>query len=76
LARNILQIDSSARTDGSISRSLSQAFVERLSSADTQVVTRDIGVEALPLLTEDWVGANFTPDEARTPARPKDVQIY
>lgn len=69
LARNILQIDSSARTDGSISRALSQAFVERLSSADTQVVTRDIGVEALPLLTEDWVGANFTPDEARTPAQ-------
>lgn len=69
MARNILQIDSSARTDGSISRSLSQAFVERLSSADTQVVTRDIGVEALPLLTEDWVGANFTPDEARTPVQ-------
>lgn len=69
LARNILQIDSSARTDGSITRSLSQAFVERLSSADTQVVTRDIGVQPLPLLTEDWVGANFTPDEARTPAQ-------
>lgn len=69
LARNILHIDSSARTDGSITRSLSQAFVERLSSADTQVVTRDIGVEAPPLLTENWVGANFTPDEARTPAQ-------
>ncbi|MEP1144562.1 MAG: NAD(P)H-dependent oxidoreductase [Henriciella sp.] len=69
MARNILHIDSSARTDGSITRSLSQAFVERLSSADTQVVTRDIGVEAPPFLTENWVGANFTPDEARTPAQ-------
>lgn len=69
MARNILHIDSSARTDGSITRSLSQAFVERLSNADTQVVARDIGVEAPPLLTENWVGANFTPDEARTPAQ-------
>lgn len=71
LARTILHIDSSARTEGSVSRSLSQNLVDALSSADTQVVARDIGVAPLPLLSETWVGANFTPDEARTPEQNK-----
>ena len=67
MARNILHIDASARTEGSISRALSQNLVEALSSPETKVVTRDIGRAPLPLLTEAWVGANFTPDDARTP---------
>lgn len=66
MARNILHINASARADGSISRSLSQVVVDTISSNGTQIVTRDIGTEPLPLLTEAWVGANFTPDEART----------
>ncbi len=66
MARNILHINASARSDGSVSRSLSQAVVDRISGPDTDVVTRDIGASPLPLLTEGWVGANFTPDEART----------
>jgi len=66
LAHNILHINASARTEGSISRSLSQAIVDKLSTGDTTVVTRDIGTSPLPLLTETWVGANFTPDDART----------
>lgn len=55
-----------------MTRILSQKLVEKLSGADTSVVTRDIGRTPLPILTENWVGANFTPDEARTPAQ-KDV---
>ncbi|MEM7327980.1 MAG: NAD(P)H-dependent oxidoreductase [Pseudomonadota bacterium] len=66
MARNILHINTSARTDGSISRSLSQTVVETISSTESQVVVRDIGITPLPLLTESWVGANFTPDDART----------
>lgn len=71
MARTILHIDSSARIEGSVSRSLSQNLVDALSSADTQVVARDIGVTSLPLLSETWVAANFTPDEARTPEQNK-----
>jgi len=67
LARNILHINASARTEGSISRTLSHTVVDTISTGDTTVVTRDIGTTPLPLLTESWVGANFTPDEARTP---------
>lgn len=72
LARTILHIDSSARTTGSVTRTLSQNLVEKLSDANTAVVTRDIGRSPLPILTEEWVGANFTPDDARTPVQ-KDV---
>lgn len=72
MARTILHIDSSARTTGSITRTLSQNLVDKLSDANTVVVTRDIGRSPLPILTEEWVGANFTPDDARTPAQ-KDV---
>lgn len=66
LARNILHINASARSEGSISRSLSQVVVDTISTVDTQVVTRDLGASPLPLLTEAWVGANFTPDQERS----------
>lgn len=69
LARTILHLDSSARTDGSVTRILSQKLVEKLSDADTAILRRDIGQSPLPILTEDWVAANFTPDEARSPAQ-------
>ena len=69
MARTILHINSSARTDGSVTRVLSQKLVEKLSDADTKIVSRDIGAAPLPILTEDWVGANFTPDDARTTAQ-------
>ncbi|NQY14222.1 MAG: NAD(P)H-dependent oxidoreductase [Henriciella sp.] len=66
MARNILHINASARREGSISRSLSQAVVDKISSVDTKVVARDIGTSPLPILTEAWVGANFTPDDDRS----------
>ena len=72
MARNILHIDASARSEGSVSRALSQAVVDRISSVDTEVVTRDIGASPLPMVSESWVGANFTPDEART-AEQKEI---
>ena len=72
MARNILHIDASARSEGSVSRALSQAVVDRISSVDTDVVTRDIGASPLPMVSESWVGANFTPDEART-AEQKEI---
>ncbi len=75
MARNILHIDASARTEGSITRALSQKLVETLSSPETKVVTRDIGRSPLPLLTEAWVGANFTPDEARTPEQIQTLDL-
>lgn len=69
MARTLLHIDASARSEGSVSRTLTQHLVETLSSAETDVITRDIGLSPVPILSEAWVGANFTPEEARTEAQ-------
>jgi len=63
LTQTVLRIDSSARRTGSITRDLTDRIVARL-NAD-HVITRDLA-DALPQITEDWIGANFTPAEDRT----------
>lgn len=75
MARKILHVDASARTQGSISRTLSQSVVEKLSGDATEVIKRDIGLTPLPILTEDWVGANFTPDETRSPEQIETLRL-
>lgn len=66
MARNILHIDASARQAGSVSRDLTQHLVDALSDNGTEVTKREIGLSPLPLITETWVGANFTPEEDRS----------
>ncbi|WP_299370967.1 NAD(P)H-dependent oxidoreductase [uncultured Tateyamaria sp.] len=61
----ILHIDSSARTEGSVSRDLSADIVAQLGG---DVIRRDL-TEALPQITETWVNANFTPADARDAAQ-------
>lgn len=60
---NILRIDASARRENSISRDLTSQIIARLGGT---VTTRDLA-DGMALLTEEWVGANFTPVDARTP---------
>ena len=64
MPRTLLKIDASARTQGSVTRDLTTKIAERL-GAET-IVTRDLADEALPQLTEAWVGANFTPADDRS----------
>ncbi|MEM1036643.1 MAG: NAD(P)H-dependent oxidoreductase [Pseudomonadota bacterium] len=66
MANHILHINSSARTDGSQSRALSEKLVARLSGPSTIITQRDVGTTPPAILTEDWVNANFTPAESRT----------
>ncbi len=61
--RNILRIDASPRGAQSVSRDLADRVIQRLDPEN--VVTRDV-TGGLPTLSEDWVGANFTPADART----------
>ncbi|MEM7472052.1 MAG: NAD(P)H-dependent oxidoreductase [Pseudomonadota bacterium] len=68
---SLLQIDSSARNDGSITRSLTASIVKTLGGAVTK---RDLS-DGLPLLTEDWVKANFTPAEDRTDAQKEILSL-
>lgn len=60
---NILRIDGSARTAGSVSRDLTDRITARFADAD--VTRRDLS-QPLPLIDEAWVGANFTPAETRS----------
>ncbi|MFL9925007.1 FMN-dependent NADH-azoreductase [Herbaspirillum lusitanum] len=64
----LLQIDSSARTNGSISRQLTASFAQQwqAKNAGGTVVHRDLAAEALPHVTEALLGAYFTPAEQRS----------
>lgn len=54
--------------DASISRHLSAEFVQNWQHRhpDGKVITRDLSVNPPPVITAEWVGASFTPEEART----------
>ena len=67
MTNTILHIDSSARHTDSVSRDLSARIVADHPGA--RVITRDLAETPLPHVTEDWVAANFTPADTRTPAQ-------
>ncbi|MEM8759861.1 MAG: NAD(P)H-dependent oxidoreductase, partial [Pseudomonadota bacterium] len=64
MSNTVLHIDASMRREGSTTRTLSAAVLERQNA--TRVIRRDLA-DGLPLIDETWIGANFTPDENRTP---------
>jgi len=53
----------------SVSRQLTDAFVTQWKSShpDGTVVDRDLNATPIPPVTAEWVGAAYTPEEARTP---------
>ena len=63
----ILHIDSSARQSGSLSRQLGAELVAKLQAANpaATVVRRDVAQNPLPHITEQLIGAFFTPAEQR-----------
>ncbi|HKX88638.1 MAG TPA: NAD(P)H-dependent oxidoreductase, partial [Sphingopyxis sp.] len=65
---HILRIDSSARHAGSTSRQLTEQLVTRLveQGYGAGVTRRDLANTPPALLTENWVGANFTDDADRS----------
>ncbi|MFC3118813.1 FMN-dependent NADH-azoreductase [Jhaorihella thermophila] len=71
MTRTILHIDASARLQDSVTRSLSGQIVRRLNG---NVIRRDLA-RPLPLLTEDWVNANFTPADQRSDAQKEALAL-
>ena len=66
---HVLHLDASARGDASHSRQVSGELVQAWLQAhpgDT-VTHRDLGHQTLPYVTEEFIGAMYTPAEARTP---------
>ena len=62
MTNTILHIDSSARRVNSTTRDLSERVVKQLGAE--RIIRRDLSTP-LPMLTEDWIAANFTPAEQR-----------
>ena len=67
---HILHLDSSARYAASSTRATSAAIVNRLRAEHpgATVTTRDLA-KGEPFLSEDWVTANFTAKDQRTPSQ-------
>jgi FMN-dependent NADH-azoreductase len=65
----LLHIDSSPLYGRSVSRQLTGAFVDKWKSAHPNgtVIDRDLNATPIPPVTAEWVGAAYTPKEARTP---------
>ena len=67
MAKTLLQIDSSARRQNSVTRDLTARIAARF-DAQT-VIRRDLAADPLPQIDEAWVTANFTPADRRTDAQ-------
>ena len=72
---HILRLDASARQSGSVTRELNDEIIERLKElGPVDVSERDLS-QALPQLSEMWIGANFTPPENRNSAQTAELEL-
>ena len=73
----ILRIDVSARKERSLTRALSQRFVDEWLKKRPvdKIVQRDIGMNPPPAISEDWIAAVFTPEYERTEAQLETLQL-
>jgi FMN-dependent NADH-azoreductase len=65
----LLHIDSSPLGEASISRHLSNEFIQswKLANPDGKIITRDLTTTPIAPVTAAWVGAAYTPEDSRTP---------
>ena len=65
----LLHVNSSPLYGRSVSRQLTSAFVSQWTTShpDGKVVDRDLNATQIPPIDAGWVGAVYTPQEARTP---------
>ncbi len=63
----VLKISASGRDAGSVTRKLSGDLVAALEDrhGDIEVTDRDVA-RGVPFVDEEWIAANFTPEESRT----------
>jgi FMN-dependent NADH-azoreductase len=73
----LLHIDSSPLYGRSVSRELTAAFVTqwKASHPDGRVIDRDLNATAIPPINAEWVGAVYTPEQARTPQQKKLLSL-
>ena len=73
----ILHLNSSVRNTGSISRQLTAEFLSKWQAAQPAdvIVERDLATNPVPHLTEQMMGAFFTPAEQRSPEQAQTVKL-
>jgi FMN-dependent NADH-azoreductase len=73
----ILQVNASARREGSNSTRIADSIVARLRSAhpDATLTVRDLAATPHPMLDEAALGALFTPADLRTPEQAERVAL-
>src|ERR1700721_1311308 len=73
----LLHLDSSPLYGRSVSRQLTASFVTQWKSShpDGTVIDRDLNATAISPVTSEWVGAAYTPEEARTPEQKKLLSL-
>jgi FMN-dependent NADH-azoreductase len=72
---NVLQVNSSARGEASVSSRLASELVSRLAGPADRVTVRDLRATPHPALDEAALGALFTPAEQRTPEQAARVAL-
>lgn len=73
----LLKIDASARVNRSLSRGLTAAFTDqwlKLRPNDT-LVTRDVGLNPPPAISDAWIAAAFTAPEKQTLDQQEVLQV-
>lgn len=73
----ILLVNSSVRRADSVSRKVTGEFVAKLQKRDPDavVIERDVAAQPLPHLTEQTIGAFFTPPEQRSAEQAQIVKL-
>jgi FMN-dependent NADH-azoreductase len=73
----LLHINSSVRSSGSASRQLTAEFIQKWQAAhpDYRIVERDLAAEPVPHITEQTIGAYFTPAENRSTEQAEAVKL-
>jgi FMN-dependent NADH-azoreductase len=73
----LLHIDSSPMGAFSVSRHLSETFVDhwKKSNPAGAVVTRDLTSTPIPPITAEWVAAAYTPADARSPEQKSVLKL-
>ena len=73
----VLHINSSVRNSGSLSRQLSGEFIAKWQAGQPAdvIVERDLAANPVPHLSEEMMGAFFTPAEQRSPQAAELVKV-
>ena len=75
--KTLLRIDASGRETRSVTRGMTQRFVDRWQAAspDGRVVRRDVGLEPPATVSEAWIASVYTPDAERDAAAQEAVAL-